>query len=324
MTGVWHTGFVEDRWKGRVDLDAAGFTARWHQLVGPVPDEGLLGGSTLLGLASDAGVRRNHGRAGAAQGPTALRAMLSNVALPVPYPLYDAGDVVCADDDLEGAQAAYAATLKDLLDRRTFPVGIGGGHEIAWATWCGLADHLAAREETPRIGVLNLDAHLDLRDDERATSGTPFRQIGEDCARRGWSFQYACFGASRFANTAALFGRAEWLDARVILDEDMGVLQRDDVIDQLLLFLDNVDHLYMTVCLDVLPPDLAPGVSAPSARGVTLEVIEAIVLQAAVCGKLRVADVAELNPSFDIDNRTARVAARIIAGLVTRRLGTRR
>ena len=51
---------------------------------------------------------------------------------------------------------------------------------------------------------------------------------------------------------------------------------------------------------------------------------EAIVLQAAVCGKLRVADVAELNPSFDIDNRTARVAARIIAGLVTRRLGTRR
>jgi formiminoglutamase len=324
MSGVWHSPFHADAWQGRTDVDPAGYTGRWHQVVTPVPADGMVGGATLVGFACDAGVRRNHGRPGAAQGPMALRKALSNVALPVPYSLFDAGDVICADDSLEEAQARYAAIVRDLLDRRSFPVGLGGGHEIAWGTWTGLADHLASRSDTPRIGVLNLDAHLDLRDGPVATSGTPFRQIAEDCARRGWPFHYACFGASRFANTAALFGRAEWLDATVLLDEDMGVLDRESVIEKLFLFLDEVDHVYLTFCLDVLPPDLAPGVSAPSARGVALEITESIVLNTAVSGKLRAADVAELNPTFDSDQRTARVASRIVAGLVTRRLGTRR
>lgn len=39
----------------------------------------------------------------------------------------------------------------------------------------------------------------------------------------------------------------------------------------------------------------------------------------AASGKLRMLDVAELNPSLDVDNRTARTAARLIHRIVTRR-----
>ncbi|MNJ46668.1 Formimidoylglutamase [compost metagenome] len=81
-------------------------------------------------------------------------------------------------------------------------------------------------------------------------------------------------------------------------------------------FLSGIDHLYMTVCLDVLPASQAPGVSAPSAHGVDLMVVEHLVRRAKASGKLRMADVAELNPGLDQDQRTARIGARLLASLV--------
>jgi formiminoglutamase len=83
-------------------------------------------------------------------------------------------------------------------------------------------------------------------------------------------------------------------------------------------FLAEVDHVYFTICLDVLPAAVAPGVSAPAARGVPLDVVEPIIDVIAASGKLRVADIAELNPGCDIDQRTARVAARLLARVAER------
>ncbi|MFO6373202.1 arginase family protein, partial [Pseudomonas aeruginosa] len=81
-------------------------------------------------------------------------------------------------------------------------------------------------------------------------------------------------------------------------------------------FLQSVDHLYLTVCLDVLPAAQAPGVSAPSAHGVEMPVVEHLVRRAKASGKLRLADIAELNPQLDSDQRTARIAARLVDSLV--------
>jgi len=69
----------------------------------------------------------------------------------------------------------------------------------------------------------------------------------------------------------------------------------------------------------VLPAAIAPGVSAPAAYGVPLETIQFVCDTVAASGKLAVCDIAELNPAFDIDNRTARTAARLIHRLVTKR-----
>ena len=72
------------------------------------------------------------------------------------------------------------------------------------------------------------------------------------------------------------------------------------------------DRLHLSVDLDVLPAAVAPGVSAPAGFGVELSVVRAVVRRAAASGRLGVLEVAELNPAFDVDGRTARTASRLV------------
>ncbi|MBB5019491.1 formiminoglutamase [Chitinivorax tropicus] len=300
------------RWQGRVDSEEAGDARRWHQQIRCEVPSGQAG-VALLGFACDAGVKRNHGRPGAHKGPQAIRHALANLAWHGgERVVWDAGDVVCEGDALEAAQAELAVMVDGLLTAGHFPVVMGGGHEVAFGTFSGLARHLANQGGTPKVGILNLDAHFDLRLAREANSGTPFRQIAESCVAHGWPFHYACFGVAEPANTAALFARARELDVTYRLDEDMGIAQLPDTLHQLSQFLAPLDHLYLTIDIDVLPAYQAPGVSAPAARGVALEVIEAILDLAKASDKLRIVDLAELNPEFDIDHRTAKTAARLI------------
>ena len=125
-------------------------------------------------------------------------------------------------------------------------------------------------------------------------------------------FTYACVGVSRASNTTALFQRAKALGVLAIEDKDLTDATLPAVMSQLAGFITQCDVIYMTICLDVLPAADAPGVSAPAARGVSLPLIETLVEQVRDCGKLRLCDIAELNPDYDIDSRTARVAARLV------------
>jgi formiminoglutamase len=268
------------------------------------------GTTVLLGFACDAGVARNQGRVGAAEGPRAIRRALANMPVHECTQLADGGDFACAGDALEAAQRDLGAAVAQHLEAGRFPLILGGGHEVAWGTFSGLATHLARTEGAPRVGIVNFDAHFDLRRDTRATSGTPFLQIAQDCAARGWEFRYACLGVSRYANTEALFARARELGVLTQLDE---ALDAAHFLPSLQAFVGDVDDVYLTVCLDVLPAAVAPGVSAPAARGVGLDVLEPLIDAVCASGKVRVADIAEMNPRFDIDGRTAAVAARIAA-----------
>jgi formiminoglutamase len=305
-------------WQGRIDAAEGERGRRWHQIVCPLDQAANNAGIALIGFACDAGVARNHGRTGAKDGPAAIRGMLGNMPVRRCTAIADAGDVICVDDNLETAQQELLTAVASLLQRGLLPIAMGGGHEIAFGSFGGLARHLATQEKTPRIGIVNLDAHFDLRMADRASSGTPFRQIAEDCATRGWPFHYCCLGISEFGNTQALFDRAQALGVRWLLDEDMHAGRLDQVRDMVAGFLAEVDHLYLTICLDVLPAGVAPGVSAPAARGVGLEMIEPVIDLIAGSGKLRLADIAELNPGRDIDQRTARVAARLVARVAER------
>ncbi|BFI95768.1 MAG: formimidoylglutamase [Rhodanobacter sp.] len=296
-------------WGGRVDLPDDASTRRWHQWVRK-PAAGDAPGVAVLGFASDEGVRRNGGRMGAAEGPAALRKMLSNLPLLDDTPLYDAGDVGVVDGDLESAQLRYAGQLAALLDAGHLPVGLGGGHEIAFATYQGLAQHLGERR--PRVAIVNLDAHFDLRRQDRASSGTPFLQAIEHAAALGLPLDYCVLGISASANTRVLFDTAVQLGVYYVQDDELGMLDLPARIAQLQARLAGADAIYLTLCLDALPHAVAPGVSAPSARGVPLEVVEPLLDAIAATGKVKVMDVAELSPPLDRDNVTARVAARLI------------
>lgn len=303
-------------WHGRVDAAEGAGGLRWHQIIQAFATGTAQPSVALLGFQCDAGVARNGGRIGAAEGPAVIRDSLRNLPVHRLRSVLDAGDVACIDDELEAAQSQLATRVSDLLDARHFPIVLGGGHEMAYGTFCGLERNIVAEHDVqlaPRIGIVNLDAHFDLRLSERGNSGTPFRQIAERCAERGWPFNYCCLGVSKFSNTQSLFDRATELGATWRLDEDMGVAQLDESLATLAAFLADVDVVYLTICLDVLPAAVAPGVSAPAARGVVLEVIEPLIDLVTSSRKLRLADIAELNPKFDIDQRTARVAARLVA-----------
>ena len=295
-------------WSGRIDPGDAAL--RWHQLMAG-PDHHAPG-TCLLGFASDLGVRLNHGRPGAAEGPDALRRALGNLPARADARLYDAGTVTVADD-LAAGQQAYADRLAALLGAGHTVIGLGGGHEIAWGSYRGLAQHLDAGGDPARIGIVNFDAHFDLREPlEGGTSGTPFRQFSDDCGGRGAGFHYLCLGVSEAANTRALFDFADAAGVRYLTDIDCSEERAAPLLEALVA---EVDAVYVTVCLDALPGAVAPGVSAPAAFGLSLEFVIRCLRRLRAMSPERpwpVADIAELNPRYDADGRTARTAARLV------------
>jgi len=309
-------------WTGRIDAKDGALGLRWHQIVQPLQADDPAG-VVLLGFASDAGVARNQGRIGAAEGPAALRRALANSAIHRvrKTPVYDVGDIQCHDGDLESAQRLLAAQVDALLAAGHFPLLFGGGHEIAWGSFQGIAKALERDGRLPRLGIVNFDAHFDLRRPTlsgRSTSGTPFFQIHEWLQAQQLPFRYLCVGVSAASNTAALFATARATQSTWISDEDL-IWPRWDaacsVVDD---FLAGVDALQVSICLDVLPAASAPGVSAPAGRGVAPDLLFALLshlLDRAQHGtpdsKVVLAEIAELSPPLDPDGRTARLAARI-------------
>ncbi|ELW9441939.1 formimidoylglutamase [Pluralibacter gergoviae] len=310
MSTLWQP-VADDVWQGRDDSAESPQALRLFQTVARAEvfaPERLAGDIALLGFACDAGVLRNKGRPGAAAGPEALRRALANMASHDGHDrLADAGNIVAAGDNLEAAQQALrdAVSACQRAGRRTLV--LGGGHETAFGHGAGVLDAFPGE----RVAIVNLDAHLDLRRAERASSGTPFRQLAQLCGQQGRGFSYHCYGASRAANTAALWQEAARLKVTVI--EDLALLGSDDgaLSSALAKVIADHDRLYLTLDLDVLPAWEMPAVSAPAALGVPLGKILQIVTTLCQSGKLQAADLVEFNPQYDRDGQGARTAARL-------------
>ncbi|MEP4544640.1 MAG: formimidoylglutamase [Saccharospirillum sp.] len=305
--------FDQSQWQGRTDPDAGTRSQRWHQrITQPVHD---VPGSCLVGFASDRGVLLNKGRTGAAEGPPVLRAALANLTAHFDRPLYDDGTVQCAGDDLPASQAAFGDRVAARLEEGHFVIGLGGGHEIGYASYSGIRQWLDRHDPNARLGILNFDAHFDLRQPAPdATSGTPFYQIAQDAKQRNQPFHYACIGISEAANTPLLFDTANELGVRYLRDVDCIDLHATPFIRR---FIGELDYLYVTVCLDVFPAATAPGVSAPAAIGIPPAFLLHCLTEVQRCCQYAhcqwlMGDIAELNPSYDQDNRTAKLAARLV------------
>jgi formiminoglutamase len=296
-------------WTGRMDPEDGPDAIRLHQLVKPGAKR------AVIGFACDAGVKRNKGRVGARDGPAALRQALANLAAPHNALAFsDLGDVVVDGDALEAGQETLANAIGDALSVHERLVVLGGGHETAFASFRGL------RKAHPkaRIGILNLDAHLDLRlpGEAGGSSGTPFAQIRALDPER---FDYLCVGYAEEANTEALLQRAQDWGVGLVRDHDLiaDPLVANQAISELIA---RNDHMYLTIDIDVLSHFQAPGVSAPAARGVPLSTIEQIVgfVLAKAGARLALADLVELCPARDQDGVTAKTAAILARHLLMR------
>jgi len=306
------------KWQGKLDQEELPCALRWHQRALPYAEDiqRLSEYSGLIGFCCDEGVKRNNGRIGAAKGPAVFRRQLSNLAWHEDnYSLIDFGDVAVEDKQLEIGQELLAEQVAAMLPKVSRLLVVGGGHETAYGSFCGLYRSLGS---DCKIGIINLDAHFDLRRPSAlgASSGTPFYQIqaltGED------NFHYCCMGISREANTQALFRRAQEWGVTYRTDEQMQKSDLAQIKIELEEFAHVCDALYLTIDMDVLPHYQAPGVSAPAVRGVELSVIESVIDLVIRSAKhcrfgLPLVELTELNPNFDPQEVTARTAA-MLAG----------
>ncbi|MCC4815084.1 formimidoylglutamase [Vibrio lentus] len=313
-------------WTGRNDLEDGALGTRVHHITSQVQSNELTDGAiALVGFASDAGVARNKGRVGAKQAPNLIRQALANMAWHSDAHIADLGDIECNDGQLEVSQKQCASVIANALSTNKV-ITLGGGHEVAWASFQGLAEHLHKAKRLdkdqpvhkPKIGIVNFDAHFDLREfesdiaDVKPSSGTPFNQISDYCHKHQWPFHYACLGVSAASNTKALFNKADQLSVWYEHDRNMTQINQVAQLVKLQKFIAECDYLYLTIDLDVFPAATAPGVSAPAARGVSYEALAPFLEQIFKHSeKLIIADIAEYNPDYDIDGQTARLAARL-------------
>lgn len=292
-------------WQGRDDSAEATNAKRIFQTIQLCePFSPASSGIGLIGFECDEGVKRNHGRPGAVQAPDTLRQALANMASHQGHErLVDMGSVYVEGTDLEAAQRALSDAVAACQQSGMRTLVFGGGHETAWAHGRGVLDAFP----NARVAIINLDAHLDLRKADQATSGTPFRQLANYCDERGREFQYACFGVSRAANTLALWDEAERLN--VTLVEDLHF--RRDALSSLEKVLAQADRVYLTIDLDVLPAGEMPAVSAPAALGIPALDLMPVIERICRSGKLQAADLVEFNPQYDRDGQGAKLAARL-------------
>lgn len=304
-------------WKGRTDTYDGINGLRWHHVIqmldmarplAPSPQKKRF---ALLGFASDEGVRKNMGRKGASEGPQAIRKMAANIPWHFgdSVALCDAGDVICANGNLEIVQRLLGQKVATLLEAGFFPILLGGGHEIAFGHFLGVY----AQHSNKKIGIINIDAHFDLRDDPHApTSGTPFLQAARFMEQEGRPFQYLCLGIQPAANTRALYKAAaerkvQYLEAATLFQLSTGEIEK--IIHK---YTKAVDVIYLTVDLDCIDAAFAPGVSAPCAFGLSPQQVGELVRIILATGKVVSCDIAEMSPPYDQDNRTARLAAQLV------------
>ena len=260
---------------------------------------------TILGYCCDEGVKRNQGRPGAVNGPDAIRQQLAKMSnhLGDSTRFIDVGSVLCPDGNMEASQQLLSEQVTTLLNQNTFPIVLGGGHDLAYGHYQGIINHIP---DNKTLGIINFDAHYDLRSNENGNnSGTPFYQIAKENNSKNRSFHYLCLGIRADANDTHLFRTASNFGVETIMRSDFNHEKWPAIKNRLAGFLKKVDVVYVTIDLDGFSSAYAPGVSAASPMGFDPEIVLRCLLEIINSDKLISLDLAEMNPSYDRDGQTA-------------------
>jgi formiminoglutamase len=165
--------------------------------------------------------------------------------------------------------------------------------------------------EGEKVGIINFDAHFDVRSYEQLHSGCSFRMISDRASREGFTFNYLPVGIRTESNAVSLF---DFMHTQkqpyILLDEVQQELET--VNEKIRSFIDGVDKIYITVDLDCFPSSYAPGVSAAAPDGILPSAFKHMLSFIVASGKVTSFDLVELNPTLDVDNRTAKLAAVIL------------
>lgn len=302
--------FNQDCWTGRVDSEDGEQGLRIHQVIRDYKNikASSVQPKVFVGFCSEEGVERNKGRIGAKNSPDLIRKSLANLPLHFSTTdfIYDTGNIICDDKNLEAVREEQIHQIDKIIKKNHFPIVIGGGHETA------LGDFLALAKSYTNIGIINIDAHFDLRiPNPQSTSGTPFYEMAKYCEENKLNFNYIPIGIQELGNTKALFNRAENLSVNFIMADEVH-LNLNKVLEDLKIVIQQFDVLYVSLDMDVFDAAYAPGVSATTVNGLTPFQVKYILKVLMNSNKVKIFDLVEYNSLYDVDNSTAKLSAQMI------------
>lgn len=276
------------------------------------------GETVVVGLPYDGGVP---GRPGARFGSKAIRDALSAFGVfdgeRELSPVADLGDLALPTMNGADAHARIEQAARGLFAAGARPIFLGGDHGCTGSVIRGLA---AARPEL-KLGLITIDAHLDVReyaDEASLSSGTPFRRALETGVLDGG--RVAMVGIRRFANSAYYVDWARRQGIRLVTEEEVMLLGGASAAQAALQAATRgADALYLSIDIDAIDAAYAPGVSATGIGGLSPLVTIELVKTLANHPKLIGADLMELSPPYDQDARTAKLAARLLLELLAGR-----
>ena len=293
-----------------------------------------------IGAPMDLGADRR----GVDMGPSAIRyAGLADAVRSVGISFDDAGDLPVPrpegrDPNAERPEEGTAKYLRetrwvcrrvesavaDAIEDGAVPLVLGGDHSIAIGSVNG-----ASRDQD--VGVLWLDAHGDFNTPATTPSGNVHGMPVAALLGRG---VFADMGWARSdvdASNVAMVGLRD-------VDEDERTAIRDSEVtaytmsdidtrglvpvveDALEAALDGVDALHVSLDMDFLDPDEAPGVGTPVRGGVTYREAHAAMELIAETGATTSMEVVEVNPILDSHNRTADLAVELVSSGLGKRI----
>lgn len=289
---------------------------------------------TLIGAPTDVGASV----LGASMGPQALRiAGLGTALRALGCDVQDVGDLTGPANPQQSPQAGFRhlaevtawnhavfEAVTHSLRAQRLPLLMGGDHSLAIGSIGAVARH--CQQQQRRLRVLWFDAHADANRPATSPSGNLH------------GMPVACLLGDGPASLCALVGqpvlRPEQLCQIGVRSVDEGErrylhAQNIDVFDmrsidelgmrcvmlQALQTLDERTHLHVSLDLDCLDPDIAPGVGTAVRGGLTYREIQLCMEMLADSAALGSLDVMELNPALDIRNQTAQLAVDLIESL---------
>lgn len=261
----------------------------------------------IIGFPSDEGVKINGGRPGASQAPELIFEQLMKLTPHAHW--YERHTellsrvcgitMVSCTGSVEKDQKQLGEIVTDCLNQGQLPVIIGGGHETSFGHFLG---HAGAGRS---VRILNLDAHADVRPlrEGKAHSGSPFRQALEHPSKRCRS--YSVFGLNP-ASVSADHLRYVNEHGLAVYESD---LKRSGVRKWFESAATEGTPVMATMDMDLVSQAGAPGVSAPNSSGITTRKWLRLAFELGRQPEVASFDLCEVNPVFDRDGQTVRLAA---------------
>ncbi len=262
-------------------------------------------------------------RPGARFGPAGVRQALAGclgydpnwgVDLTDGRPIADFGDVAVLQTDVPESWRRITEVAARIGELGVPLIAVGGDHGVTFPLLRGLV-----RGVVGKIGVVNLDAHFDVRPTRggEITSAMPFRLALEELDGALEARNFVELGAGGWRGNRRYHQELEELGALVITTRELCRGDFDGLIATALdRAADGTEGIWLSVDVDVLDAAFMPGTAAPGIAGLTpmqvMEVIWAFAQRPEALG----IDLMELAPIYDPSGISSRLVAQLLLTFV--------